>query len=147
MSIQLVVFKLDNEEFGIGINSTTGILSAKMFNVQKLPGDNKNIEGMINLRGNVNYIFNLRSKFNLAEKELSEDSKFIMLSAHDSTVGCTVDDVTDIITLNDDQIEEAPHVACGINKAYITGIGKIGERLIVILDPEELLAEEFKSAS
>jgi len=143
LSIQLVIFELDSEEYGIDITAITGILRARKFNVQTLPGTDKSIEGMINLRGNVNFIFNLRSKFNLIEKKISDESKFIMLNAHNSTIGCIVDEVTDIIKLNDDQVQPAPNFASGVNANYITGIGKFDDRMIIILDAEKIFAAEF----
>ena len=142
MSIQLVVFALDDEEYGIDVSAVNGILRTKKFKIQTLPGTDKSIEGMINLRGHVNYIFNLRIKFNLEEKEISDESKFIMLNVNGSTTGCIVDEVTDIIKLNDDEIHLAPKFINGSNK-YITGIGKIDDRMIVILDPEKIFAVEL----
>lgn len=141
MSVQLVVFALDNEEYGIDVLAVNGILRAKKFKIQALPGAEKSVEGMINLRGNVNYIFNLRSKFNLIEAEISDESKFIMLNVNSATVGCIVDEVTDIVKLDDDEIQGAPTFISGNNK-YITGVAKMDDRMIIILDPEKIFAVE-----
>ena len=143
MSIQLVIFELDNEEYGIAVSAVNGILRSSKFKIQTLPGTDKAIEGMINLRGQVNYIFNLRSKFNLTEKEISAESKFIMLNAHKSTIGCIVDEVTDIVKLNDEDVQEAPKFISDINANYILGIGKLEDRMIIILDPEKIFATEY----
>lgn len=142
MSIQLVIFELDNKEYGIDVAAVNGILRARKFKIQTLPGTDKSIEGMINLRGNVNYIFNLRTKFDAIDKEISDESKFIMLNANNSTVGCIVDEVTDIVKLNDDQIQVAPNFISG-NDNYILGIGKLEDRMIIILDPEKIFNKEF----
>lgn len=143
MSIQLVIFELDNKEYGIDVAAVNGILRARKFKIQKLPGSDKSIEGMINLRGNVNYIFNLRTKFDSIEKEISDESKFIMLNANNSTVGCIVDEVTDIVKLNDDQVQATPNFICGGNDNYIVGIGKLEDRMIIILNPEKIFAKEY----
>ncbi|TGE36059.1 chemotaxis protein CheW [Desulfosporosinus fructosivorans] len=143
MSIRLVIFELDSEEYGINITAVNGILRARKFKVQNLPGTDKSIEGMINLRGSVNYIFNLRKKLNLIEKEISDESKFIMLNAHNSTIGCIVDEVTDIVKLNDDQVQSAPNFISEVSDNYIIGIGKIENRMIIILDAEKIFATEF----
>ena len=143
MSIQLVVFELDNEEYGLAVSAVNGILRSSKFKIQKLPGTDKTIEGMINLRGQVNYIFNLRSKFKLLEKELSAESKFIMLNANESTIGCIVDEVTDIVKLNDEDVQAAPKFISDINANYILGIGKLEDRMIIILDPEKIFATEY----
>jgi len=142
MSIQLVVFALDNEEYGIDVSAINGILRAKKFKIQVLPGTDKAVEGMINLRGHVHYIFNLRIKFNLVKKEISDESKFIMLNVNGATAGCIVDEVTDIVKLNDDEIQVAPAFISG-NKKYITGIAKLDDRMIIILDPEKIFAVEL----
>lgn len=141
MSVQLVVFALDNEEYGIDVLAVNGILRAKKFKIQALPGADKSVEGMINLRGHINYIFNLRNKFNLIEAEISDESKFIMLNVNRATVGCIVDEVTDIVKLNDDEIQAAPTFISG-NSKYITGIAKLDDRMIIILDPEKIFAVE-----
>ena len=140
MSLQLVVFALDEEEYGIDVSAVNGILRTKKFKIQAIPGTDKVIEGMINLRGTVNYIFNLRRKFGLPEKEISEESKFIMLNNNDSTTGCIVDEVTDIIKLDDEDVQPAPGFAQGLNASYITGVGKMDDRMIIILDPQKILA-------
>jgi purine-binding chemotaxis protein CheW len=143
LSIQLVVFELDGKEYGIDVSAVNGILRTRKFKVQTLPGTDKSIEGMINLRGNVNYIFNLRTKFNLEEKETSEENKFIMLNAYNSTIGFIVDEVTDIIKFNDKEVQPAPTFIMNSNNNYFLGIGQIEERMIMILDPEKLFAAEY----
>jgi len=143
VSIQLVIFELDNEEYGIAVSAVNGILRSSKFKIQALPGTDKSIEGMINLRGQVNYIFNLRTKFNLIDKEISLESKFIMLNAQESTIGCIVDEVTDIVKLNDEDVQAAPNFICDINANYILGIGKLEDRMIIILDPEKIFASEY----
>jgi len=142
VSIQLVIFELDSKEYGIDVTAVNGILRARKFKVQALPGSDKSIEGMINLRGSVNYIFNLRTKFGLIEKELSDESKFIMLNANNSAIGCIVDEVTDIVKLNDDQVQSAPSFIGGGDNNYIKGIGKLEDRMIIILDPEKIFSAE-----
>jgi purine-binding chemotaxis protein CheW len=145
VSIQLVVFALDKEEYGIDISMIHGILRAKKFKIQTLPGTDSAVEGMINLRGRVNYIFNLRTKFNLMKKEILEESKFIMLNVNGSTTGCIVDEVTDIVKLDDDEIQLAPDFINSCNSNYITGIGKLEDRMIIILDPEEIFSGEYST--
>ena len=143
MSIQLVVFELDNKEYGIDVLAINGILRAKKFKVQRLPSTDKSIEGMISLRGQVNYIFNLRTKFDLNEKEVSSESKFIMLNVNESATGCIVDEVTDIVKLNDEDVQSVPSFLSAGSTDYIIGIGKLEDRMIVILDPQKLFSKEY----
>jgi len=143
VSVQLVVFALGTDEYGIDISTINGILRAKKFKIQSLPDTDKSIEGIINLRGQINYIFNLRTKFNLVKKEFLEESKFIMLNVNGSTTGCIVDEVTDIVKLDDQDIQLAPEFINTCNSSYITGIGKLEDRMIIILDPQKIFAKEI----
>lgn len=142
MSTQLIVVTLDELEYGINVSDVNGILRSKKYTVQTLPGTHKVLEGMINIRNKVSYIFNLRSKFNLTPKGVSEESKFVMLNRNNATTGFVVDEVTDIVRLEDSDLEMAPSFVSGINGRYIKGIGKIRDRLIVILDPEKIISSE-----
>jgi len=145
LSIQLVIFELDKKEYGIDVTAINGILRARKFKIQGLPGIDKSIEGMINLRGNVNYIFNLRVKFGLDKTDISNESKFIMLNANNSTIGCIVDEVTDIVKLNDEHIQLIPSFISSDNDNYIKGIGKLDDRMIIILDPDKIFSTELSA--
>ncbi len=146
MAVQLVVFKLNEEEYGIDVSAVNGILRSKKFKIQSVPGVAKTIAGIINLRGQVNYIFNLRAKFGLTEAELLEESKFIMLNVNEANSGCIVDEVTDIVKLNDEDIQPQPSFVSNSGDNYILGIGKLLDRLIIILDPEKLLSTDELSS-
>jgi len=141
-TIQLVVFALDNQEYGIDVSAVNGILRSKKFKIQVLPGMPQEIAGMINLRGQIKYIFNLRTKFGLIEKELSEESKFIMLNVNNSICGWIVDEVTDIVKLDNDDVQNSLDFISSFNNHYIKGIGKVDDRLIILLDPEKILSAE-----
>jgi purine-binding chemotaxis protein CheW len=138
--MQLVVFALNEEEYGFDLSAVNSILRAKKFQIKTIPGTSKVIEGMINVRGQVNYILNLRPKFGLEPKEFSEESKFIMLNVSDANTCCIVDEVTDIVKLEDDDIHSAPTFVSGVNARYIKGIGKLDDRMIIILDPNQILS-------
>lgn len=145
-NIQLVVFALDNQEYGIDVLAVDGILRSKKFKIQLLPGTPDEIEGIINLRGQIKYLYNLRNKFHLMDIVMSDESKFVMLNVHDSIAGLVVDEVTDIVKMDDADLEQTPVSISGFTNHYIKGIGKVDERLIIILDPEKILSrEDFES--
>jgi purine-binding chemotaxis protein CheW len=146
VSIQLVVFALGKEEYGIDVSAVNGILRTKKFAVTNIPGTTKVIEGMINVRGKINYILNLRSKFGLESKDKGEDTKFIMLNVDESNTGCIVDEVTDIVKLEDSDVQSAPSYVCGVNANYIKGIAQIDDRMIIILNPNNILTFEEHAA-
>jgi len=141
-NIQLVVFEINGSEYGIDALAVNGILRSKKFKVQKIPGVPEVIEGMINLRGQVNYIYNLRTKFGLKEVAIEDESKFIMLNIGSRVVGCIVDEVTDIVRFDDAELEPAPNLSASHNMKYLKGIGKVEDRMIIILDPLELLSTD-----
>lgn len=138
--IQLVVFEIAGSEYGIDALTVNGILRAKKYKIQKIPGIPAVIEGMINLRGQVNYIYNLRNKFGLEKLANAEDSKFIMLNIESQVVGCIVDEVTDIVRFNEDDLQPAPALSGSQDVSYIRGIGKVEDRMIIILEPPQLLS-------
>ena len=131
-STQLVVIRLAGEEYGVDALAVQGILRTKKFEIHKVPGLPKFIQGVINLRGQVNYIVNLGIKFGLQETEITDESKFVMLNIGDSVAGCIVDEVTDIVNL-------PPAFVANMNTRYLKGIGKVGDRMIIILNPEQML--------
>ena len=142
MSMQLVVFSINEEEYGLDVSAVNGILRAKKFTIRSIPRTPKVIEGIINVRGQIIYILNLRHKFGFAPKPLTEESKFIMLNVGNANTSCIVDEVTDIVKLADDELMPAPDFVTNVKAKYIHGIGKIDERIIIILDSSQLLTFE-----
>ena len=141
-SRQLVVFEIAQNEFGIDIKTINGILRAKKFTIQKVPGVPPSVEGVINLRGKICYIFNLNTRFGLPPEAYNEERKIIMVYANDLIIGCLVNEVTDIVKLDENDIEPTPAFIAGVDARYIIGIGKIDDRMITILDPNEVLTAD-----
>jgi purine-binding chemotaxis protein CheW len=138
--VQLVVFELDGTEYGIDALNVNGILRAKKFALQKIPGVVDAVEGMINVRGKISFVFNLGKKFKIKTTELQEESKFIMINLDKVIAGCIADEVTDIIKIEESNIQVAPAFARAEGQSYIKGIGKIDERIIIILDSEKIIS-------
>jgi purine-binding chemotaxis protein CheW len=140
--VQLVTFELCGEEYGIDINSINGIVKSKSYKVIKVPNSPKYLEGIINLRGRINPIFNLKKKFHMDDKTINEDSKIIIVNNEEATVGFIVDEVTDIFKLNDDDIESVPGSINGNDRAYIKGIANFEDRIILILDLIKTMSDD-----
>lgn len=138
--IQLVIFEIDGSEYGIDALTVNGILRTQKYEIRKVPGLPRIIEGVINLRGHANYIFNLRKKFGLEEIANAEENKFIMLNIDNQVVGCIVDEVTDIVHFNEEDLQVTPTLTSNLSVNYIKGIGKVDERMVIILDPVQLLS-------
>jgi len=144
-STRLVVFELNGAEYAVDAVAVNGILRSKKFTIKKIPSLPKVIEGMINLRGRITYIFNLKSKFELPEIEWGEESKIIILNIENSIAGCIVDEVTDIVKIEEENLQIPPNFISNFNSRYIQSIVKVGERLIIVLDPNALLSTEEQS--
>lgn len=140
--VQMVVCRVDDQEYGIEVEAVKEILKAKKFKITPVPNSPPAIEGVINLRGKVSYIYNARKRFNCADRPVDEETKIVVIPLEEATVGLLVDEVTDILDLPAGEIEEAPEFITGIDGRYIKGIGKVEDRLIIILDATKVLTEE-----
>jgi purine-binding chemotaxis protein CheW len=138
--IQLVGFRLDNEDYAIAITKIQEIILMKP--ITRIPQVPEFIEGLINLRGSVIPIINLRKRFGLAIREVDDETRTIVVNIHDKTVGCIVDAVTQVMRINRDQIQPPPLSVLAISHQYIEGLARLDDRLMIILDIERLFDEQ-----
>jgi len=112
----------------------------------KIPESADYVEGIMNIRGKVVPIINLRKKFLMEdlEEEHKKRAKVVVINIGDKQVGLLVDDVKEVLTISDEQLEEAPAEVGGVGKRYILGIAKIGESMMIILDIDKILTAEEK---
>ena len=140
---QLVSFKIDNEEFGIDILNVQEI--NKMTQITKVPNSPKFVEGVINLRGRVIPVVNLRVKMDLPNKEYDKDTRIIVVDLTGKTVGFLVDSVSEVLRIPRNIMEPPPSIVAGINSNYITAVGKLEDGLLILLDLEQILKQEEKA--
>jgi purine-binding chemotaxis protein CheW len=129
---QIVIFKVDEEMFGINIDQVKEIIAP--LEIFKIPNAPSFVQGLINLRGKIYTILNLRKKFNLAAKESDEHTKIVILNSDSLAVGFIIDVVNEIIWIDDKNIETAPETIKAMNKKYITGVAKIDQKAVLLLD-------------
>lgn len=136
---KFVVFKLENEEYGIDILRVKEI--KEVLNITRVPKAAPFVKGVINLRGEVIPIVDLRKKFNLPKAENIEkkNSRIIFISMDEMNVGLMVDTSSEVLEINNEAIEEAPSAIGNIEQSYINGIGKVDQRLIILLDVAKIL--------
>ncbi|HCJ56420.1 Chemotaxis protein CheW [bioreactor metagenome] len=134
---QFVVFELDNEEYGIDILRVKTI--EKMSNITRVPKTALYIKGVINLRGEIVPIIDLREKFNLDKKEESENTRIIIVYVDDINVGLIVDSASKVIEISNDMIELPPESLGNTEQNNIYGIGKVDDKIITLLDVKKLL--------
>ncbi|KNZ69814.1 CheW protein [Thermincola ferriacetica] len=140
--IQLVVFKLGNEEYGVPITQVKEI--NRLTNTTKVPKSPEFVEGIINLRGQIIPIIDLKKRFDLELTEYTGEARIIVIQVAHHTFGVKVDAVSEVLRISTDTIENAPDIVSGIDARYITGVAKVGERLLILLDLDKLLTDEEK---
>jgi len=141
--LQLVSFKIANEEFGVDILNVQEI--NKMTTITKVPNSPAFVEGVINLRGRVIPVVNLRIKMNMPNKEYDKDTRIIVVDLLGKTVGFLVDSVSEVLRIPQNIIEPPPSMVAGINSNYITAVGKLEDRLLILLDLNRVLLEEERT--
>lgn len=137
---QLVKFQVGDDTFGIEITQIYQILKPQQ--IFKVPNAPQYIEGLLNLRGKVLTIFNLRIRFGLPAKENDENTRIITVNIGDYLLGFIVDSVTEIIRIQDEEIESTPSVLKDFDKRYLSGIAKVEEKLILLLNFKEILTPD-----
>jgi purine-binding chemotaxis protein CheW len=144
MERQLVIFDLMNEHFGIDIATVDGII--KMQEIINVPHAPSFVEGVTNLRGHVLPVVDLRKRFDLPSTETTRDTRIVVVNLEENKkVGMIVDAVSEVITIPEDAIEPTPPIVTSIDSAFITGIAKIGERLVILLDLAKVLSTQEKA--
>lgn len=137
---QFVVFKLAGEEYGVDILQVKTI--ERILPITRVPKAPKFVEGVINLRGEVVPVIDLRKRFDLPEKQVTDNTRIIIVSVDEITVGMIVDSASEVIQIPADNIEPAPAMIGDIDSDYINGVGKVNERLLILLNLDRILKPE-----
>lgn len=138
--LQLVSFQLGEEEFGVDILKVQEI--NRMLEITKVPNSPVFVDGVINLRGKVIPILNLRQRFGLEKKEIDKKTRIVVVDIDGKVVGVVVDAVSEVLRLPVDTVEPPPPMAAGVESEYIKGVGKLEDRLLILLDLNKLLTTE-----
>ncbi len=139
MEQQVITFKLGDEEYAVDILSVQEI--NRMTEITKVPKSPDFIEGVINLRGKVIPVVNLRKRFGLEYKGLDRNSRIVVLTINGIMIGAVVDSVSEVMRIPSEAIEPPP-AAAKMGVEFIRGIGKLKDRLIMLLDTDRLLSKE-----
>lgn len=139
---QLVSFTLGQEEFGLDIQSIQEI--NRMVEITRVPNSPEFVSGVINLRGKVIPIIDLRKRFGFSPKESDKNTRIIVVELSDTVVGFVVDAVREVIRIPKNITEPPPPIVAGIGSEYITAVAKMENRLLILLDLERILQEKEK---
>ena len=140
--LQLVTFSIGDEEFGVDILKVQEII--RTMEITKVPKAPDFVEGVINLRGKVIPIIDLRKRFGMATRVHDKDTRIIVIEINNMIVGFVVDSVSEVLRISADTVEPPPPVVAGVESEYIKGVGKLADRLLIMLDLDRLLSREEK---
>lgn len=136
--LKVIVFTLAHEEYGIEVDKVRTI--ERLVPITRVPKTPVFVKGVINLRGIVIPVIDLRGRFGLPETELTENSRIVIVAAEELEVGFIVDSANDVMDVMSDAIENPPEVLGGIKAKYLSGVAKIGDnRLLILLNLAEVL--------
>jgi len=135
---EYLTFRLDQEEYGIDILKVQEIRGyERPTRIANAPGF---IKGVVNLRGTIVPIIDMRLKFNCAQAEYNTFTVVIILNLRNRIVGIVVDSVSDVMELAPDNIKAAPEIESSIDSSAVVGLGSVGERMLILLDIEKLMS-------
>lgn len=137
---QLVVFDLAADAYGVDIGTVREII--RMQNITRMPRMPEYVEGVINLRGKVIPVVDLRKRFGLVEAELTRESRIVVVDIGAQDIGVVVDAVTEVLRIPTASVEPPSTVVTSGDSAYLMGIAKLPERLIILLDLAQALGED-----
>jgi purine-binding chemotaxis protein CheW len=137
--VQLVIFKLANEDYGLPISKVQEI--NRMVTVTKLPQTPDFMEGIINLRGRIIPVVDLRKRFGFAAQEYQDATRIIVVDISGQTVGIIVDAVHEVVKLAGESIELPPS-NFAMDVQFVQGIGKLDDRLVIVLDIDRIMTTD-----
>ncbi|MGE5474101.1 MAG: chemotaxis protein CheW [Ignavibacteriales bacterium] len=134
---QYVVFGIEDESFALDIEKVKEII--KPIEIAHVPNVPEFIEGMINMRGKVHAVINIRSKFKIPKKEFDEGTKIILVNMNSMLAGIIVDGVSEIVRVDDQDIGETPEIITKASPEYIKGVIKKDEKMLIVLDIDRVI--------
>ncbi|WP_314303728.1 chemotaxis protein CheW [Brevibacillus parabrevis] len=138
--VKVIVFRLKDEEYGVEVNQVKSI--EKLEHITRVPRTPPFVKGVINLRGVVTPIIDLRNRFGLEESLYSESTRIIIVAVGELEVGLIVDAANDVIDIPINAIEPPPEVVGGVEAAYLRGVAKLDKRLLILLNLDKVLSTE-----
>jgi len=138
--LQLVAFNVGRENFGVDVRKVEGVIS--LVDITRMPRAPDFVEGIINLRGQIIAVIDLAKRLGIEGTERSEKTRIVVVESRDVKVGLIADS-PEVITISAENVEPSPAIAVGgVESAFIKGVVKMDEKLLILLDVDEVLSEE-----
>ncbi|WP_430790598.1 chemotaxis protein CheW [Virgibacillus flavescens] len=135
--MKVIVFQLKDQQYGVGIEHVRSI--ERVADVTSVPGTSDFIKGVINLRGDITPIVDLKERLQIGVTEFTEDTRVLIVEVNNVQVGLIVDSASDVLDIDPTVVEDAPRIIGGVNEAFIKGVAKLENRLLILLDFECVL--------
>jgi len=134
--LQLVGFRVGGEEFGIDILRVQEIIRAQQ--LTRVPNSPEFMEGVMNLRGKIIPVIALRKRFGLEQAPPDKQNRIVVVEIQDTVLGFIVDSVSEVLRIPADTVEPPPRLGL-VEREYVSGVGKVGDRLLILLDADRLM--------
>jgi purine-binding chemotaxis protein CheW len=144
-ALQLVTFRIGNEEFGIDIQKVREI--NRMIDITRVLNTPPHIEGVVNLRGKIIPIVSLRTKLGFGEAEREKATRIMVVEIDGHVIGFIVDSVSEVLRIRDAKIEPMPSITGGTEVNYIDGVINLSDRLLILLNLHTLFDGDLKRVS
>ncbi|WP_411877566.1 chemotaxis protein CheW [Polaromonas sp. YR568] len=139
-ALEFLAFRLGQEEYGVDIQKVQELRRyEKVTCIANAPG---HLKGVVNLRGIIVPIVDMRIKFNLGTPTYDQFTVVIILNIASRVMGMVVDSVSDVITLGPEQIRPAPEMGAALDTDYLTGLGTLEERMLILVDIDKLMSSD-----
>ncbi|WP_050181429.1 chemotaxis protein CheW [Domibacillus robiginosus] len=135
-TVKVIAFQLVDKEYALPVHQVYSI--EKLMHITRVPGTVPFVKGVINLRGVVTPIIDLRSRFGLSDEQYDDSTRIIIASIDDIEVGLVVDGANDVLDIPVDAIEPQPEVVGSLGDEYITGVAKLEKRLLIMLSLQKI---------
>ncbi|MBI1389522.1 MAG: chemotaxis protein CheW [bacterium] len=139
---QFVSFVLHGEEYGVPILCVQEIIRYET--LTRVPQSPIFVDGVLNLRGQVIPVINLRRKFGLPEQEIDKATRIVVVEVGGRVMGIVVDEVSEVLQVNPEDVSPAPPMGTQLKTDFITGMAKMNESLVILLDIDKILSSEEK---
>ncbi len=136
-SMKVIVFQLEDKEYAIPVSRVQGI--ERLMHITRVPKTPNYVKGVINLRGVVTPIIDLRERFSLPASDNQDATRIIIVSIKDTEVGFIVDSANDVVDINMKSIEPQPEVVGTVEEEFISGVARLNNRLLILLQLEKVL--------
>ncbi len=137
---EFLTFVLSNEAYGIEILKVREIIG--IMDITTVPQTPDYMKGVINLRGKVIPLIDLRMKFSMQEEVHTQETCIIVVEVNGASIGIVVDSVSEVVGINSEEIENSPRFTQGIDTSFIMGLGKVKEKILILLDIDAVLSSD-----